>query len=89
MSYSYFIHWFSGVIEARIQNCTFPENIKRWSEPLPKDQWKLPSNELMEAYFLADDFYDAGGHLGDENMPVYDPRKKSKFNLSDNKPKDE
>ncbi|MBU2712423.1 hypothetical protein [Zooshikella harenae] len=89
LHYSYFSHWLNDVIEARIQYDTVPENIKRWSEPLPEDQWQQPSHEFLEANFRALGFYMDGGRLGDKNMPVYDPRKKVIFNSPENKPKDE
>ncbi|MGI0118999.1 hypothetical protein [Zooshikella sp. RANM57] len=86
LHYSYFAHWLSDWHEKKLPKVTIPENIKRWSEPIPEDQWQQPSDEFMEANFLAHDFYDVGGHLGDVNMPVYDPRKKVTFNQQEKKP---
>ncbi|RDH42745.1 hypothetical protein [Zooshikella ganghwensis] len=86
LHYSYFAHWLSDWHEKKLPKVTIPENIKRWSEPIPEDQWQQPSDELIEANFLAHDFYDVGGHLGDVNMPVYDPRKKVTFNQQEKKP---
>ncbi|MBU2712424.1 hypothetical protein [Zooshikella harenae] len=89
LHYSYFAHWLSDWHEKKLPEVTIPENIKRWSEPLPEDQWQQPSHEFLEANFRALDFYMDGGRFGDKNMPVYDPRKKVIFNSPENKPKDE
>ncbi|MBU2707510.1 hypothetical protein KCM76_16065 [Zooshikella marina] len=76
MHYSYFAYWLSDWHEKRIPKVTLSDEIIRWSEPIPESQWRKPSPELVEANALAMTYYEQGGKLGDENIPVYDPRKK-------------
>ncbi|RDH42749.1 hypothetical protein [Zooshikella ganghwensis] len=76
MHYSYFAYWLNDKIQERLEYTELSEEIKRWSKSIPESQWRKPSPELEEANALAMTYYEQGGKLGDENIPVYDPRKK-------------
>lgn len=49
--------------DSKISMAKFPDEINKWSEPIPEHEWAKPSKELLKQKARAEAHYAAGGNL--------------------------